>query len=106
MVQAFGRNAGGPSPRGGVSQEETQDVLQGFHLPSSMEYPVIPRAAGEVAGEKNCLGLPTEKLIEMVVERINQWLPWLLQVPFHFGAPFSAFMYPQKSGKKFHTELF
>lgn len=35
-------------------------------------YPVIPRAAGEVAGERNCLGLPTEKLIEMVVERINQ----------------------------------
>lgn len=72
MVQASSRNAGGPSPWGGVSQEEAQDVLQGFHLPSSMEYPVIPRAAGEVAGERNCLGLPTEKLIEMAVERINQ----------------------------------
>lgn len=72
MVQASSRNAGGPSPWGGVSQEETRDVLQGFHLLSSMEYPVIPRAAGKVAGERSCLGLPTEKLIEMVVERINQ----------------------------------
>lgn len=61
MEQASSQNAGGPSPSGGVSREETQDMLEGFYLPSSTECPVITGGAGEAARKRNRPGLPTEK---------------------------------------------